>query len=43
MAPFFGVPAATVTAHRRLLKMTKAAAIPLYFYRWDIKTHNTKC
>ncbi len=33
MAPFFGVPAATVTAHRRLLKMTKAAAIPLYFYR----------
>lgn len=38
MAPFFGVPAATVTAHRRLLKMTKAAAIPLYFYRTgDIK------
>ncbi|WP_180185869.1 lauroyl acyltransferase [Acinetobacter sp. YH01008] len=38
MAPFFGVPAATVTAHRRLLKMTKAAAIPLYFYRHgDIK------
>ena len=38
MAPFFGVPAATVTAHRRLLKMTKAAAIPLYFYRLaDIK------
>lgn len=34
MAPFFGVPAATVTAHRRLLKMTKAAAIPLYFYRY---------
>ena len=33
MAPFFGTPAATVTAHRRLLKMTKAAAIPLYFYR----------
>ena len=33
MAPFFGVPAATVTAHRRILKMTKAAAIPLYFYR----------
>ncbi|WP_216935306.1 MULTISPECIES: lauroyl acyltransferase [unclassified Acinetobacter] len=38
MAPFFGVPAATVTAHRRLLKMTKATAIPLYFYRHgDIK------
>lgn len=33
MAPFFGEAAATVTAHRRLLKMTKAAAIPLYFYR----------
>ena len=33
MAPFFGIPAATVTAHRRLIKMTKAAAIPLYFYR----------
>ena len=38
MAPFFGVPAATVTAHRRLLKMAKAVAIPLYFYRTgDIK------
>lgn len=38
MAPFFGVPAATVTAHRRLLKMTKATAIPLYFYRYgDLK------
>lgn len=33
MAPFFGVRAATVTAHRRLIKITKAAAIPLYFYR----------
>jgi Kdo2-lipid IVA lauroyltransferase/acyltransferase len=33
MAPFFGVPAATVTAHRRLLKMAQATAIPLYFYR----------
>ena len=33
MAPFFGIPAATVTAHRRLIKMTKAAAVPLYFYR----------
>ncbi len=33
MAPFFGTPAATVTAHRRLIKMTHAAAIPLYFYR----------
>lgn len=33
MAPFFGVPAATVTAHRRLLKISKAVAVPLYFYR----------
>ncbi|MFW1858527.1 lauroyl acyltransferase [Acinetobacter defluvii] len=38
MAPFFGIPAATVTAHRRLLKISKAVAIPLYFYRHgDIK------
>ncbi|MEB3767172.1 lauroyl acyltransferase [Acinetobacter sp. MD2] len=34
MAPFFGVPAATVTAHRRLLKISKAVAVPLYFYRY---------
>lgn len=34
MAPFFGVPAATVTAHRRLLKISKSVAIPLYFYRY---------
>ncbi|MCL6241326.1 LpxL/LpxP family Kdo(2)-lipid IV(A) lauroyl/palmitoleoyl acyltransferase [Acinetobacter amyesii] len=33
MAPFFGTSAATVTAHRRLLKIAKAVAIPLYFYR----------
>lgn len=33
MAPFFGIPAATVTAHRRLLTISKAVAIPLYFYR----------
>lgn len=33
MAPFFGIPAATVTAHRRLLKISKAVAVPLYFYR----------
>ncbi len=38
MAPFFGIPAATVTAHRRLLKISKAVAVPLYFYRQgDIK------
>ncbi|WP_269914484.1 LpxL/LpxP family acyltransferase [Acinetobacter sp. HY1485] len=34
MAPFFNIPAATVTAHRRLLKISKAAAVPLYFYRY---------
>ncbi|MCH7306063.1 lauroyl acyltransferase [Acinetobacter sp. NIPH 1869] len=33
MAPFFNIQAATVTAHRRLIKITKAAAIPLFFYR----------
>ncbi|EFF82222.1 lipid A biosynthesis lauroyl (or palmitoleoyl) acyltransferase [Acinetobacter haemolyticus ATCC 19194] len=33
MAPFFGVQAATLTAHRRLMKITKALAIPLFFYR----------
>ncbi|WP_445114923.1 LpxL/LpxP family acyltransferase [Acinetobacter sp. WZC-1] len=33
MAPFFGIPAATVTAHRRLLKISGAVAVPLYFYR----------
>lgn len=33
MAPFFGVEAATVTAHRRLLKISQAVPIPLYFYR----------
>jgi len=33
MASFFGVQAATVTAHRRLMDISKAAAVPLYFYR----------
>ena len=33
MASFFGVQAATVTAHRRLMDISKAVAIPLYFYR----------
>lgn len=33
MANFFGVPAATITAHRRLLTMTNSVAIPLFFYR----------
>jgi KDO2-lipid IV(A) lauroyltransferase len=43
MAPFFGVPAATVTAHRRLMKMANAAAIPLYFYRYgDIRNPQYK-
>ncbi|MEN8382328.1 LpxL/LpxP family acyltransferase [Acinetobacter radioresistens] len=33
MAPFFGVQAATVTAHRRIMQISNALAIPLYFYR----------
>lgn len=38
MAPFFNVPAATLTAHRRLMKIADAVAIPLFFYRTgDIK------
>lgn len=31
MASFFGIQAATVTAHRRLMDISKAAAVPLYF------------
>ncbi|XID74542.1 LpxL/LpxP family Kdo(2)-lipid IV(A) lauroyl/palmitoleoyl acyltransferase [Alkanindiges sp. WGS2144] len=37
MAPFYGVPAATVTAQRRLIKMTNAAVMSLHFYRQDSK------
>lgn len=33
MAPFFGVPAATVTAQRRLAKATKAKVLSVHFYR----------
>lgn len=33
MAPFFGIHAATMTAHRRIMKISNAVAIPLYFYR----------
>lgn len=33
MAPFFGIQAATITAHRRLIKMTNSKAVPLFFYR----------
>lgn len=33
MASFFGIQAATVTAHRRLMDISNAVAIPLYFYR----------
>ncbi len=33
MAPFFGVPAATVTAQRRFIQLTNAAAMSLHFYR----------
>ena len=43
MAPFFGVPAATVTAYRRLIKMSQCVAIPLYFYRYgDIRNPQYK-
>lgn len=38
MAPFFNIPAATLTAHRRLIKIADVVAIPLFFYRTgDIK------
>ena len=33
MAPFFGVPAASVTAQRRLVKVTKAKILAVHFYR----------
>lgn len=33
MAPFFGEPAATVTAQRRLVKVTKAKILSVHFYR----------
>lgn len=31
--PFFGVPAATITALGRLAKMSKASVVPLFFFR----------
>lgn len=37
MAPFFGVPAATVTAQRRLVKVGKAKVMSVHFYRLDEK------
>lgn len=37
MAPFFGVPAATVTAQRRLVKVGKAKVLSVHFYRTDEK------
>ncbi len=40
MAPFYGIPAATVTAQRRLINMTQAAVMSLHFYRSeDQKPH----
>lgn len=33
MAPFFGVPAATVTAQRRFIELSNATAMSLHFYR----------
>lgn len=35
MAPFFGVPAATVTAQRRLCKIDQSAVLAVHFYRQD--------
>ena len=32
-APFFGVPAATITALSRLAKMSNATVVPLFFFR----------
>ena len=37
MAPFFGVPAATVTAQRRLAKISKAKVLSVHFYRMGEK------
>lgn len=34
-APFFGVPAATITALSRLSKMGKAKVVPLFFFRQE--------
>ena len=40
MAPFYGVAAATVTAQRRLIKMTQSSVLSLHFYRKnDQKPH----
>ncbi|WP_038344395.1 lysophospholipid acyltransferase family protein [Acinetobacter sp. A47] len=33
MAPFFNIQAATLTAHRRLMNISRVPAIPLFFYR----------
>lgn len=35
MAPFFGVPAATITAQRRFVEVSNAKAMSLHFYRDD--------
>jgi len=35
MAPFFGVPAATLTAQRRLVKLDQSAVMAIHFYRQD--------
>lgn len=37
MAPLYGTDAATVTAHRRLIKLTNAAVMSVHFYRDDDK------
>jgi Lauroyl/myristoyl acyltransferase len=44
MAPFFGTPAATVTAHRRLLKIAKAVGDPIVFLsRWRHQQPSISC
>ena len=42
MAPFFGTPAATVTAQRRLIKVGKAKMMSVHFYRIDDKNPRYK-
>lgn len=37
MAPFFGVPAATITATRRLAALDQSAVMAIHFYRQDDK------
>ena len=40
MAPFFGIPAATVTAQRHFIESSNAIAMSLHFYRDNDKTQH---